>query len=200
MARGRPPASRAVYSFEDPTAPCPPEIVLDTSFVIHALVATEPLHQAARSYVGRLIQSGSVVYFNRLLELELAEVLFRLPLIERFGRADLTKYRKDGRARRRAGRLVESANAAWESTLRLLPYVRIELDEVAGDVPGVMRRYGLGSYDAVHAATAAYAAVPAMLTVDTGFAAMPQSSLAIYTNATRLSVCRAARRRPSVTR
>jgi predicted nucleic acid-binding protein len=75
----------------------------------------------------------------------------------------------------------------------------VELDEVSDDVSGIMRRHGLRSYDAVHAATALYAQVPAMLTVDTGFASMPQTSLSIYTNASRVTVCRALRNRRSVT-
>lgn len=173
--------------------------MLDTSFVIHALVASEPLHQAARSYIGRLIQQGTTVYFNRLLELELAEVVFRLALIEQFGKANVVNYRKDGRARRRAGRLLTNANTAWQYTLSLFPYVCVEVNEVSGDVPAIMRRYGLGSYDAVHAATAIYAQVPAILTVDTGFASMPQTAFGIYTNASRISSCRAIRARRSIT-
>jgi predicted nucleic acid-binding protein len=199
VGAGRPPLSRSIYSFEDSAIACPRELVLDTSFVIHALVASEPLHQAARGYIARLIESGTTVYFNRLLELELAEVVFRLALVERFGRANVAKYQQDGRARRRAGRLLANANNAWQYTLSLLPYVRVEVDEVSDDVPGIMRRYGLRSYDAVHVATALYAQVPAMLTLDTGFASMPQTSLSIYTNASRVTACRAVRNRRSVT-
>lgn len=138
--------------------------MLDRSFVVHALIATEALNGAARKYIERLIELETTVYFNRLLELE---------------------HRKDGRARRRAGRLLADVTREWERTLY---------------IAGIMRRFGLGSYDAVHAATALYSQVPAILTVDTGFAVMPQSSLTIYTNATRLARCRAMRRRPSVTR
>jgi predicted nucleic acid-binding protein len=200
LAGGRPPASRAVHSFEDLALPPPAEIVLDTSFVVHALVATETLHAPARAYVEHLIESETTVYFNRLLELELAEVAFRLALLERFGKANVGRYRKDGRARRRAGRLLAKVTQEWERTLSSVRYVRIELEEVSAGVAALMRRYGLGSYDAVHAATAVHAQVTTMLTVDTGFALMPQSTLAIYTNATRVTICRGMRRRPSVTR
>lgn len=162
-------------------------------------MASEPLHHAARAYIGRLIQAGTTVYFNRLLELELAEVVFRLALIERFGKANVANYRRDGRARRRAGRLLANANNAWRYTLSLFPYVCVEVDEVSDDVPGIMRRYGLGSYDAAHAATAIYAQVPAILTVDTGFASMPQTMLDVYTNTSRIPSCRSLRVRRSVT-
>lgn len=58
-----------------------------------------------------------------------------------------------------------------------------------------MTGYGLASYDAVHAATAIAAGAEAIVTLDTGFALLPQSMLAIYTDRTRLAFCRAKRPR-----
>lgn len=58
-----------------------------------------------------------------------------------------------------------------------------------------MTNYGLASYDAVHAATAIAADAEAIVTLDTGFALLPSSVLTIYTDRSRVTACRAKRRR-----
>ena len=58
-----------------------------------------------------------------------------------------------------------------------------------------MTDYGLASYDSVHAASAIVTGAEAMITTDTGFALLPSSLLAIYTDRSRLASCR--RKRPS---
>lgn len=58
-----------------------------------------------------------------------------------------------------------------------------------------MSDYGIASYDAVHAATAIAAGATAIVTLDTGFALLPASQLAIYTDRSRLASCRGKRPR-----
>lgn len=190
--RGRPPLPRGVYSYESTSLPCPAEALLDTSFVVEALLPRQPGHTAAQEYITRLLSAGTTIYYNRLLEMELAETAFKIALKERFGGRHWARMRHDGRARRRAGRLMENARSAWDDVLGYFPYACIELHEVTSEVAELMRRYGLSSYDAVHAASALYAGAP-IVSRDAGFAALPASQLAIFTDASRVTVCRQRR-------
>src|SRR5262249_7929954 len=152
----RPEATRGVHSIEDPILLAPADVLVDTSFVVEALIETQPLHEPCRDFLQRLLEVDAVLHFNRLLEMELVEAAFRLALKERFGRKKWEEARLDGRARIRAGRLMEQAKEAWEEVLDAFAFVRVELDEVNRAVPQFMQLYGLQSYDAVHAASALY--------------------------------------------
>lgn len=191
--RGRRPLARGVHSLDAPTLDAPDPVFLDTSFVVDALIATQPQHGPCLAFLERLAEAGSTIYFNRLLEIELAETAFRLALIDRFGRHWM-RARSDGRARNRAGRLVDEARDAWGGTLAAFPHVRIEVHEVASEVPALMRAYGLKSYDAVHAASALFAGVGTIVTLDVDFARLPVSTVTVITNSGRLAACR--QRRP----
>ena len=56
-------------------------VVLDTSFVVNALLPNEPRHLECRSFVPDLALSHSTILYNRLLEIELAEAAVKLALI-----------------------------------------------------------------------------------------------------------------------
>ena len=84
--RGRPPLSRAVHSFEDPDVPLPARVVLDTSFVVEALIGSQPLHRACQDFLVRLAGAGTELVYSRLLEGELHETAFLLALKERHPR------------------------------------------------------------------------------------------------------------------
>jgi len=189
---GRPQLPRGVFSIEATTLVPPQDLVVDTSFVVDALISAQPNHVICHRFVERLAAVGATLYFNRLLETELVEVAFRLALKERFGK-EWMRRRHDGRSRKRVGRLMGQVQAAWEETLASFSFVRVELHEVTDAMPEMMRRYGLGSHDAIHAATSLYAGVPRIATLDTGFASLPASTLTIYTNPARVSVCRGFR-------
>src|SRR4051794_10643175 len=120
---GRPPLARGVYSYEDAARPCPVEALVDTSFIVEAVIKTQPGHQASQAYLARLLAAGTTLYFNRLLEMELAETAFQIALREQYGSKRWKQARYDGRARRRAGRLMEQAQDAWEDVLTYFPYV-----------------------------------------------------------------------------
>ena len=72
---------------------------------------------------------------------------------------------------------------------------RVEIDEVIVCVPELMSKYGLASYDAVHVGTAFQSGVRAILTVDVGFAALPEHGAELYVDRSRLTSCRRRRAR-----
>jgi predicted nucleic acid-binding protein len=193
MTRGRPGATQAVYPLGEPTLTPPAEVVLDTSFVVEALLPSQPRHEECGGFLARLVSDGVVVFFNRLLELEMIEAVYRLTLIERFGKKDWRRRRFDGRARRRASRLAREMLGSWNAVLRAADHGVVELEQVVDEVPGLMARFGLSSYDAVHVATAGRLRVRSLVTLDTGFAAVPASELELFVAARQVARCRSLR-------
>ncbi len=192
--RGRPPSTRQVFSFEDAETPLPADVLLDTSYVVEALIVSQPLHSAAVNFLVRPATEDVRIRFSSMLELELAETAFQIALKENHPK-DWKRFRHDGRARRRASRLMTGVEEAWTSVLAYLDYVRIDVDEVIEEVPRLMRAYGLASYDAVHAATALRTDPVAIVTTDVGFCALPAANTTIFTDASRVARCRELRAR-----
>lgn len=182
--RGRSPLPRAVHCFQD-CGP-PPEAVLDTSFVIQVLNAQESQHAECVAFMESLTEKQTLLVYNRLLEIELVEVAFKLAVKEQHGSKGWPSKRTDGRVRRRAGRLTEDLLDSWRLLVSTCPSLLVELHEVADDVPAAMTKWGLASYDAVHASTAAVAGTKAMITNDVGFGQVPESVLSIYTDRGRV--------------
>ena len=192
--RGRPPSTRQVFSFETAETTLPAEVLLDTSFVVEALIVSQPLHAAAVNFLVRLATEDVRIRFSSMLELELAETAFQIALKENHPK-DWKRFRHDGRARRRASRLMAGVEEAWTSVLSYVDYVRIDVDDVIDEVPRLMRTYGLASYDAVHAATALRPDPAGIVTTDVGFCALPPASTPIFTDSTRVARCRELRAR-----
>lgn len=192
-ARGRPPATRKVFSFSDPSLILPDAVVVDTSFAVEVLSPKQPAHSAALAFAEALAAADTTLVYNRLLDLELDEVVYQLALKERHPK-DWRRFRHDGRARRRANRLLTGFRSAWTEFLSAFDYVPYTVEEVADRVPELMTRYGFASYDAVHAATALEAGVSAIVALDTAFAMLPLTRIAIYTDASRVANCRRYRR------
>jgi predicted nucleic acid-binding protein len=167
--------------------------LIDTSFAVEALIVSQPLHAPAVNFLVRLGDEGVALRFSAMLELELAETAFQLALKEKHPK-DWRRFRHDGRARPRAARLMAGTNAAWSSVLTYFDHTKVPLDEVAGDVPSLMSSYGLGSYDAAHAASALRSDSVGIVTTDIGFASLP-STTAIFTDSSRLARCRQIRAR-----
>jgi predicted nucleic acid-binding protein len=189
---GRPRLTRNVFDFEDTSTSAPSDAVLDTSFIVNALIPSEPLHAASNAFMLALVQASTTIYYNRLVELELAETAFKIAVKEQHGPKAWPSKRTDGRVRRRAGRLTTALLQSWNDLLSTTPHLCVELHEVVDEVPSIMTRYGLASMDAAHAATAAYVGDVAMVTCDAGFGAVPERSLPLYVDASRV---RSVRRR-----
>lgn len=187
--RGRPPLSRGILSFESEDWAPPSTLLLDTTIVVEALLPSQPNHAACVAFFDRIAGSETTLIFNRLLETELCEVLFNIALKEQHGKRWKTA-RYDGRARRRAGRLLDGGLKSWRELLDAVAWSRIELSEVSDEVPRLIGAHGLRSYDAVHAASLDFAGVSDLATLDHGFAGLPQSRASIHTTTTRLATMR----------
>jgi len=178
-----------VLSFEAGDWSAPEAILLDTSVVVEALLPSEANHRACAALFRRIAESECTVIFNELLETELCEAVFRLALKERHGR-NWRAARYDGRVRRRAGRLLNDGMGAWRELLDPLSWVSFGLGEVNSEVPELMRGHGLGSYDAVHAATLMAAGLTHIATLDHGFTMLPQNRATIHTTSARVATMR----------
>jgi predicted nucleic acid-binding protein len=169
----------------------PLDVVLDTSFLVNAFVDSEQLHTVCERYLEKLVAAEATVYYNAITDLELAEVAFRLAIRERHG--NRRGARNDGRITARAGRLAEELMTAWELTLSTVTNVRVEVGEVAGDYLPLMTKYGLGSMDAVHAATALFVEADGLVTTDAGFGNVPMTDLRLFVDSSRVASCRRRR-------
>jgi predicted nucleic acid-binding protein len=189
---GRRPATRGVFAIEDQELLLPDPIALDTSFVVEALIATQPLHAVCSTFLTRIDESGVAVVTSELLRVELAEATFANALKERW-RGKWRGHRTDGRSRPRAGRLLSDALIRYDEMLGSMTHISIPLGDTAGIAPRFMTDYGIASYDAAHAATALTAGADTIVTIDTGFALLPASLLTVYTDRSRLASCRQKR-------
>lgn len=194
-ARGRPPLPRGVLAFDAPEWQPPEMVLLDTNVVAEALLTNQPEHSACLAVIERFGAEGTTVVFSRLLEIELWEVAFNLALRERHPRKNVRRVRYDNRVRPRAARLLGQAHKAWEKMLGSLAWSRVEIHDVASDVPKLMQDYGLQSYDAVHTATLMASKVTDFVTRDGGFAVLPPELATLHTTQTRLAGTRSRRRR-----
>jgi predicted nucleic acid-binding protein len=181
-----------VYAIEDPALLLPDPIALDTSFVVEALIATQPLHAACAGFLARIVETGVSVVSSELLPVELAEAAFAIALKERWG-GQWRRHRTDGRARRRGGRLLTDTLSRYETLLSSIDHFPVPLGRATGLATTLMTDYGIASYDAVHAASAIIAGAEAIVTKDTGFALLPASRLMLYTDRSRLASCRTKR-------
>jgi len=158
---GRPPAERNVYAFEGCLIP-PAELVLDTSFVVDALIPSQARHGECQAFLATMAVARTTVVFNRFLEPELWEAAYKIALKELHPGRHTKDLRQDLRTLRRAKTLQAEVEGAWRAVLTALDWVSVELSEVEAWVPEMMG-YGLASYDAIHAATAMYTDVRAPL-------------------------------------
>ncbi len=183
-----------MFAIEEPELPLPDPIALDTSFVVEALIATQPLHGVCNAFLTRIDHSGVSLATSELLRVELAEAAFAIALKERWG-GQWRRHRTDGRARPRAARLLSPTLTRYDELLGTLKHISIPLGDITTVATTFMTSYGIASYDAVHAASAIAAGAEAIVTIDTGFALLPASLLTVYTDCSRLAACRSKRPR-----
>lgn len=170
----------------------------DTCFVVEALVAGQPLHRPARAFLERIAEAESVLYFNEILELELRDSSVQIALKQRSTK-HVRRRLHDRRERPRVVRVMERAVASWNEILDALRWVRVSLDEVSDLYPDLMKRFGLRSNDAVHAATALYADLRHLVTLDSDLAAVPEEYLDLLVDRGSLKRFRAFRARAART-
>jgi predicted nucleic acid-binding protein len=185
---------RGVFAIEEPELLLSDPIALDTSFVVEALIATQPLHRVCSDFLARIGDSGVSVVTSELLRVELAEATFAIALKERWG-SQWRHHRTDGRSRPRAGRLLNDTISRYDELFGTVNHVLIRLGAVARPSITLMTDHGIASYDAVHGASAIAAGAETIVTLDTGFGLLPPSMLAIYTDRSRVASCRSKRGR-----
>lgn len=183
-----------MFSIDDPELVLPGRVALDTSFVVELLIETQPLHLTCERFMRQLIEYRAAVVTSELLDVELAEATFAIALKQRWG-ARWRSHRSDGRVRRPARRLLAEVATRFELLGSSADWISVPIGPVAADAAVLMTHHGLGSYDAVHAATAVAAGAEAIITTDTGFALLPSTLLPSYTDGSRLAACRAKRPR-----
>jgi predicted nucleic acid-binding protein len=191
---GRQPAPRGVLAIEEQQLVPPNPIALDTSFVVEALLATQPLHGVCDAFLKRIFDSSVSVVTSELLRLELAETAFAIAMKERW-RGKWRGHRTDGRSRPRAARLMNETISRYEALLAPVDHIPVPLGDITTVATTFMTDYGLASYDAAHAASTIVAGADAIVTTDTGFAHLPASLLTVYTDGSRLASCRKKRPR-----
>jgi predicted nucleic acid-binding protein len=191
---GRRLAPHNVFAIEDEQLALPDPIALDTSFVVEALLATQPLHGVCDAFLKRIFDSGVTVVTSDLLTVELAEAIFATAMKERW-RGKWRAHRTDGRSRPRAGRLMNDTISRYQALLVPVGHTPVPLGDITTAATTFMTDYGLASYDAAHAATALVAGAETIVTLDTGFALLPASLLTVYTDRSRLASCRKKRPR-----
>jgi predicted nucleic acid-binding protein len=188
----RPGSAHNVYSFEGTLVP-PDQLVLETSFVVDALIPSQARHAECEGFLENIGRARSKVFVNRFLELELWEATYRIALRERHPKKRPREARSSQAVLRRANALRDEVDTAWHGVLSTLDWiVAVDLAEVQQRVPSLMR-HGLTSYDAVHAATAEHADVRPFVTLDYHFAAVPESDLQLWVPASRVRPCRERR-------
>ncbi len=184
-----------MVAFDAPTWGPPTAIVLDTSVVAEALLPHESEHVVCDTLFQRLVAAETLVVFNRLLELELWEVVFNQVLRTAVPRTQRRHARFGIDVREQAAHALDRAQRTWGTLLSTLAWRCVELDEVADAVPDLMRSYGLQSYDAVHAATLLASGVTDIVTRDAGFAVLLPEDATVHTTRARLSRTRGRRSR-----
>jgi predicted nucleic acid-binding protein len=172
----------------------PAQLVLDTSFVVEALITTQARHAECHAFLAYLMQAGSRVHFNRLLELELWEAAYRIALKELHSGQRARNVRHDPQALRRPTAFREEVETTWREVLTALDAVSVDLGEVVAWVPQMMA-CGVSSYDAVHAATAVYLGVRPLVTLDYHFSLVPEARLELLVPRNRVRACRDRRSR-----
>ncbi len=86
MAARRAPrlGARGVHAIEEPALLLPDPIAIDTSFMVEALIESQPLHGACKEFADRIADARVPVVVSELLGIELAEAAFAIALKERW--------------------------------------------------------------------------------------------------------------------
>lgn len=183
-----------VVAFDAPRWKPPEAAVIDTNVVAEMMLPDEPEQATCDAMLRQLADAKTVVVFNRLLELELWEVVYEHALRRVVPGRERRLRRFDKDVRPEPAVALQRAQRLWKELLNDLTWERVETKEVADAVPDLMRTYGLQSYDAVHAATLLTSGVTDMVTRDAGFAVLLPEDATLHTTRRRLSRTRARRR------
>ena len=182
------------------SAPPPSVVVLDTSAVVCALLGDQPQHDEYADFFERAIGAGTALVYCDLLDFELADAAMTIALKRLHGRRWFG-HRDDDAGVRAARALRREVFADWRATLARTSSARLPLGPIpdhSGGSPvrdrafALLEAYVLRSYDAAHAGTAVLIDAP-LVCRDVGFAWVPEGTLSLITDSTRVGPCRRVR-------
>jgi predicted nucleic acid-binding protein len=130
----------------------PSIVVVDTSAAVDLVVEDSAHHRTCSDAFGSLVRAGVVFAFNELLEAELLEAAYTWD-VRRGGNADWRRRRRDGDLRRSVER-EHAVLEKWRDAITACEPIVVPVRAVVDQAGPLMTRLGIGSYDAVHLATA----------------------------------------------
>ena len=104
----------------------------------------QPHHAACLRLVERLAEAGTRVLISDILLAEFAEGVYKVVLRERHGNRRWQRYWTDGRARRRAARLLAAALEDWQAMCTTLVWDAVALSEASDWVEALMSAFRAG--------------------------------------------------------
>lgn len=172
----------------------PALVVLDTSAIAVALLEDQPSHREYSAFLLRAVERRTTFAYCELVDLELAQACSKRARAQHAG--DRSLFVPEGR------RLIAEVFGRWRAIISQTQSVRMPLglsddprvlgSPVRDAAFGLIERYGLDSYDAIHAATAIILGAP-LVCADRGFAHAPAELLTIITDSTGAEECRRLR-------
>jgi predicted nucleic acid-binding protein len=107
-----------VVAFDAPSWDPPAAVVVDTNVAAEALLRRESEHASCDEAFHRMSTAGTLVVFNRLLEVELSEVIFNHAVRSHTARSDIRHTRFLPTVRRAAATIFDEAMRDWQSLLQ----------------------------------------------------------------------------------
>jgi len=164
----------------------PTSIVLDQSFVVGALESSAPGHDAAAGFLERMVHSGTTMFFNDLLELQLQDAAFDL--------AQREVHAAGMRSKDQVSILARALLGRWQKLIESSEAVYVELPPLLEDSMYYQERFGLPAADSLHAAMVMASDADGIATIDQAFGAVDPSLLPVFTPAQFVRGTRARRR------
>jgi predicted nucleic acid-binding protein len=127
-------------------------VVVDTSAAVEVLIADASAHGIYVALFEAIRVSGAALAYNELLEAELIEAAFTWD-VRRMAARDWRRERRDMQLARPMAREATILDE-WEAFVGDFGALRVPLHTVTRRACQLLSVTGLGSYDAVHAATA----------------------------------------------
>lgn len=167
--------ARGVVPIDDATALGALRVLIDSSFIVEAMVESNPHHRESRDLLTRLSADGASIVFSELADLEVPQAMSYIAAVDagRDRRAGLA----DGRVRRRSRSLTARTRRRWAEYLESIDWLRADLTPVLDDVPVIMFATGLRSYDAAMAASAIAHRCDAIATFDGDFGRLHEADV-----------------------
>jgi predicted nucleic acid-binding protein len=152
--------------------PLPDHLYVDTDIFVNFMVSTQPHHDRCREFFERVqSEAHTTLYLSSLSWLELAHVITR-PSFRDELTDDLQRQYRIGRWERPDIRrtYIDGLLGEFEATLNQFPWVELPVTPLVRRLATrYIAEYSLGSQDAAHLASAAFAGVADFVSLDAAF-------------------------------